>query len=637
MNIAGKIKNFSKTSVFQVAFLVLLFLVTRLVLLYVNIDSVYDEEEINSGTLTLMFVEGEIPSFDIVQYEPYHGGYVLSAILAVPFYLLFGPTVISFKMVALCYGVSIIIVAWYLLKTTFRAETALLFCLLFIFAPPVLIKNSLVSWGNYYESTLYTLLGFIFIKNIITEKAEILQYVLLGFLSGFILWCNYINVIAIICWGIFWMIMDRKSLFSPRILLAAGAFLTGLAPFFVNKVLNGSMVLSVYSKPLYEYFLADGIKPVLYKAYFFIVKGFPFSFLFSSYKKSGLISGYLWYLSFIVAFVFLIVLIFKAFLSSGGKDRDINGEWQNKLSFFLVLYVFVYSCFYLTSSFESQYICNFKDNRYLVPLYPVVLMIISIAAGYLLKSKRKVFVCLSAFTCLCLILSGYFSLTNIIFSAPFSENTNYRGYNFRGLALHWYHYSDAADFENKLKNWSPQYYPYLYQGFGWQYGWTNPSGGATGWEFNFNKDEFENLIRNLNPQFKGYAYGGLAWSFNYACKGNASKILEHLKDIPDEYKEFFLRQAVWNGESYPSNPEQWLFTVKDYPDRFKHIGYEGIGERIFHRYGNAPSRAEAFLEVIPRDYRCNVVKGLTKNKAELRFIDDTFMEKGNFLFKSYCP
>ena len=89
-----------------------LFLIFRISILLTSLDEIYDSEELYRGAIANEIIEGtSLPIMDYL-YTDYEGGSLVTGIVAVPFFLLFGKSYFSLKMATFIIS-AIIFSLWY--------------------------------------------------------------------------------------------------------------------------------------------------------------------------------------------------------------------------------------------------------------------------------------------------------------------------------------------------------------------------------------------------------------------------------------------------------------------------------------------------------------------------------------------
>jgi hypothetical protein len=106
------------------------------------------------GTLAELTIRGiHVPAY---YFYDNAAGQVLAGYLAVPAFLLFGPSYLALKLVPLAMGVGVLLCVHALLRDAFGRTAALLGAWLLVFAPTTLFKYSMVCSGNHFENLFFS-------------------------------------------------------------------------------------------------------------------------------------------------------------------------------------------------------------------------------------------------------------------------------------------------------------------------------------------------------------------------------------------------------------------------------------------------------------------------------------------------
>ena len=98
--------------------IIVIYILLRLLLVASQRDAIFDYNEFFSGTIAMELIQG--PSLPIRHCMPNRHSYgsIVNGILITPFYLLFGPSSASSKMVSILFSLGAL-VFWYLLLKRF--------------------------------------------------------------------------------------------------------------------------------------------------------------------------------------------------------------------------------------------------------------------------------------------------------------------------------------------------------------------------------------------------------------------------------------------------------------------------------------------------------------------------------------
>jgi hypothetical protein len=109
------------------------------------------------GTIPLLVgVDGGLP---IARVYDNAAGQILTGLLAIPSYALFGKTYLALKLVPLLLGALALVALWACIRRLTDARAANTAALLFALAPTTLFKYSLLASGNHFETVVFTTLA----------------------------------------------------------------------------------------------------------------------------------------------------------------------------------------------------------------------------------------------------------------------------------------------------------------------------------------------------------------------------------------------------------------------------------------------------------------------------------------------
>lgn len=136
-----------------------LYFALRVLILVSNFDEVAmpQFELFPMGTIPLLLeVDGALP---IARVYDNAAGQLLTGLLAVPCYALFGPTYLALKLVPLLLGALALTAVWAGVRAAVDTRAATAAGLMFALAPTTLTKYSLMASGNHFETITFTALA----------------------------------------------------------------------------------------------------------------------------------------------------------------------------------------------------------------------------------------------------------------------------------------------------------------------------------------------------------------------------------------------------------------------------------------------------------------------------------------------
>jgi hypothetical protein len=381
----------------------LFFILFQLLFLFFSPFVFYHEEQ-KVTTLGVDILNGRLrlPLWFYLD-SPHLGGSIYAALLAIPFYLVFGKISLALKISGLSLAaVNFLIWARFLVKE-YGLKILLPFSLLFALPPTRLLMHYFIRAGNTMEMilviSLILITAYYFLKGGAEDRRRAF---FLGFLSGFSLWIQYASLAAILTFGLAWFLEDRKFLFKKIFLVFLAGFFVGLLPFLIFNFQYG--FASFTADQLSDFGILN-IKlarlPGKFFAFFKVILPRSFLLLSGPLLSEGVVS---------LVFYFLIILSLVAL-----------GFWaiRKKKSFVFLLFLFLVFSFFLMNFFNAPLnafpagkFAEAEDMRvfsYYYPgfFHPFLLIGLSVFLFRLLGARRKILKTLGcSFLILLLLILG---------------------------------------------------------------------------------------------------------------------------------------------------------------------------------------------------------------------------------------
>ena len=423
-NIAKKSNHFFRSKGKTLLFISILFIVSRLLILFLNFEPLIMEEERYNGTIALEVLNGlKMPLF-YYQHQPYAPGAMVVGLLSTPFFLIFGSSYISLKITALILSFGGFILWYIFLDKFFNQRVALIASFLLILSPPNNIRYSLLSLGNHYEINLFTILAFLIFYNIFFSessrgKKHIGNFFLLGLISGFACYFALTFFAAFLTILIFWFVFDKGLFRKGSFLYFVTGFIIGFSTWIYNAVFFNLKGFDFHGKSIY---LFEGSEAYLTKFVRMVVTGVPLSFAFEGIKGKTF-DAYFYYLVIVLSFAFLIKLNFshlkKAIFGIVPVKRfrtsPVEISKETALLVFPVLYCLIFTALNFSvpkKVFSEMFILAPYDNiaylayRYFTPLFPFFFSITAIALDKLWDSGN--FNKIKRYFCLFILITVFF-------------------------------------------------------------------------------------------------------------------------------------------------------------------------------------------------------------------------------------
>lgn len=616
--------------------LVALFLIIRLAILFASIDKIHFEEELFRGNIARELIAGPIlPLFDYQRSE-YEGGSLVMGVLAVPFFLLFGQTVFSLKLVALFFSVAIFI-AWYIfLDKFFNRGVAILTGLLWIFSPPVYTKWGLFTCGAYYELNLFTILAVYIFYQIFFIQERRWLFALLGAVCGFALFFSYMFSVMLAVILLSWFTFDKKFIFTRGFLLFAVFFLLGFSPWIYFNLTHHFEGLIVADRPVLSWFGFSSFSGYLLRLRDIITTQLADS---AGFQALGFISRRIisnaYYLISACSFIGLLFINRKSLLkiASGVISRRRFAVNPGELSreAFLLLFPIVYFLILSLTGFEFRH--KFSDPgmsyiyqyRFFLPAYPFLLALSAVFLQKMLMSRRLFFIpwvglCAIAIMVLPSAVSDY----NMIFKSNFGNKIfaykAFKGYNYYDLGkVICRRFNDPQKIVGLIKGIkSRDDRRYCYAGMGWGFGKDN---FGSDWRF-----YIRNVLPEIDSQYWPDAYQRLG-----LIMGHNNEVIRELSGLDKKYLPYFYRGIGIREAKELAHNRQGYTLLKDRIDAgYRNYFHEGMGIELYDMLIDDPEGFRYFSDSLDPDSRIAVYRGIAEGREYYQF---SYAELGQGLKK----
>ncbi len=418
------------------------FFLSRFLLILWGIESVWHYEELEQGYIAIEFLSGLRAPLMNYQADPYTGGTLLTGLMAIPFFNLFGPTLFSLKLLALTLSFGSFSLMYALMKYCGGRKTAVTAALLWIFAAPLLTRTSLMALGSHERMLPGLAILFFLLQAVTREKNKTLWFSGLALACGLAISISYINLIAILAAGITLISAKKTPEKVSEFILPVIAFTAGLCVWLGYNLshdwagvqfLLGASSTDIMDSP------AGYAKYLIKELYRFLIYFWPNSLSFPSllYQPGKVFSyGY---------FLVLAGFIFRDWLTDFRSGKTASGP-AGILKRFCRIYLILFPLFHCVSRYKV-YTVEFNPfhYRYFIPLYTFSLLYFSaVLAGK--KSHRPV---LALLICL-----GLMSQFQAVYGKPFGTVFTQPGFK-SGLRYYiWWHppfpkFKNPGEFERE--------------------------------------------------------------------------------------------------------------------------------------------------------------------------------------------
>jgi hypothetical protein len=561
-------KIFNK-NYYILAILTICFLLLRLSLLLTDIKHLEMDEETVCGFLASEVMSSNI-RLSILDYQhvPWCGDTLVVGFFAIPFFLIFGNSIIALKLIPLCFSLGTLIL-WYLFLNKYISRTvAIITSLLLIVPPPSYTKLTLCAAIPHTEINFFSIAVIFLFSKVIhclhehdkenQKDAPLILLILLGILSGLAIYVNYTFSLTLLTCLMLWYAIDKKFILKKYFLKLSFFFLIGLIPWMAANIYFfplGISGLKPYS--FYNVLFSRFLKPLR-----LLIYNLPHSFGFGfDYAGDGGINlqSMIYYVIFSLCFGLLLIFyrkplltFFKAILPS--NKLEINSKTSIEILLILV-FPFVFFLIFTISSFDMApffvfiNVYDFTKHpdylyryRYLVPFYPFIFAIISLALGGIgLKSKNNIYRYLTSGIIFYLLALGFFSNYNLISWNKFGQGFIYKGYRQRYFT-----------YDIVQKNWD------------------------------FEKTAA--LINDLEGEAKFHGYTTLGEKVASKHASNLSPAIEKIEKVPIRYRRYvyfglfsYLTKIHWKDQ------KRILSQINRVPSKFKSYCYEAYGFELAYK------------------------------------------------------
>lgn len=596
--------------------LVLVFLTLRLAVLFSYLDKLYEEEELYRGTVAREIIRGPlIPLWEYLDYqvEYFPGGTLVVGILAAPFFMLFGQTYISLKLVGLLFALGTFIVWFLFLDKFFNRRAAIISSLFFIFCPPFYTKMSLITWGAHPEANLFTVLSlFIFYRIFFHANTggKSIDFFWLGLCAGFAFWFVQTYLLTFAFMLLCWFALDRGFLLKKTFYIFAGGCLLGFSPGIFYELFYKRGIFGINGSNTFLEFAFCDIGSFLPRVSSFLSNDLPNSFLFSS--GAG---NYLYYFLFLSAFSFLSWLNRKSLSIFLGrilypvslKEIKLLPGSISKESLFLVypaLFVLIYGLSSYT--LDPEHWRDYIGYRYVIPLIPFILVICAIFLERIYQ-KRFVFYLFLSF----ILGLGLFGNLGLIPLENFGRYFQDRGYSYgiigdkialrveKGLKDY------IAPFSRLPRRLRGEFYEGLGAGIAWR----------------LRQEEARKIIGFISAQVPAeywqYCYRGWGTIFAPEYPEDFRKALEAAGEMDLRLRPFFYegfgRNMIFFDEADSLKKAQGRISAID--ARFYPSCYFGLGYAIGFKFKGFPGRRESLSAMIDKEYADRFRQGMLQGMA----------------------
>lgn len=218
-----------------VAVLVLFELVSSAADLWLGPWSTMHWEELFNARAGVQFACGHTDAADALQYRTFCGGCTAEGLLAVPFFRVFGPTVMVWKTLLLIFHGAVVGAGAWMLHRLVSARAAVAFVLLLAAAPGWYRELIHTGWGNHAESTAFPFIAAALLASAAWRGTvvRVVWLALAGLVAGFGLWFGQTSAWALPMLGVGAVVVGRW--WSPAFVVGGAVGMLPWVAYYEDK------------------------------------------------------------------------------------------------------------------------------------------------------------------------------------------------------------------------------------------------------------------------------------------------------------------------------------------------------------------------------------------------------------------
>jgi 4-amino-4-deoxy-L-arabinose transferase-like glycosyltransferase len=606
------VKNLTTTLLERpLAGLLVIFLILRTLILFSSVSNLIFHQELCIGTLTEMLTKNtHLPVFSCL--DKYRWGGAIIGIVAVPFFRLFGDSLLILRLVMMLVSLGTLVVLYLFLNEFFSKRTAVLASLLFIFSPPNYTRMSYIASGSYSELNFLTLLTvFVFYKIFFARKDRTpgYLYAFFGFLCGFGLFYDYIFLLTLACCLLFWLIFDARFFLKKYFYIFLVFFLIGFSPWFLyNVAYHWNGVFIIHGRSIWQLFTGNSPGRFMTQLGNLLLHDIPGYFDFK-----GPFISYSYYFVFLASFLCLAWVhrrpLARLMLNLLPLTRFRISAGDVPADAFPIVYSVLFCLVYSLCGFPIFPASPVRENivfpyKEVFPLTPFIFIIVARFLDIIKKSARQhgplIF---SACLSLIILIAGAANL-RLIEVSGFAVSLIPQGYNyvrvgkqlnssciFRDNLDYCLAFIEKIDKKNRR---------FVYDGYEWAVYAGLPVQAYA-----------KRVLSRIDQEYWPFAYErmgenaeGMFWS--------DSAITQKLEDaLHKEYLPYFYRGAgrAFMKEGGAGDLEKYLFLRNRIDEKYRPYFHEGIGIELDEALIDHTAIAARFLNSLDRIDREYVFKG----------------------------
>jgi hypothetical protein len=354
-------------------------------------------EELVRGSSAQDLLDGPVLPFQDYQVNDFSGGSLVVTLLAVPFFWVFGPTIVALRMSVLLISCASVAFLFLVLDRFVSRRAAWLGTLLLAVAPPGYALLSCIAYGTHIENNLQAIvLVFLFLTHHYatlrgsgdvergSPPGDRRTSFLLGVVTGFAIYFGFGILLVVGLLLAFDFLFDKRFFLRRSFAWRALGFVVGLSPLLIYGLNHG---ISIYGRSIFDHFLDDTAHRPRGEVFAELVtRDLAESvYLPNSLGLSGIALGHVVWIALailcgIAAWVHRdsISRAAAGLVRARTEPRTIHPTVLFLAYIPLFVFAFVFSDFQIDA--RRHWVSSF---RYLMPLYPFVFMAAAVALDHL--------------------------------------------------------------------------------------------------------------------------------------------------------------------------------------------------------------------------------------------------------------
>lgn len=597
-------------------------ILTLLIILLICMRLFFMPYAINNGELLYRgeiakdIMDGLKSSVFDYQYAGYNGGILLTGVLAVPFFLLFGDTIFSFSLLPMAIAIMTLVLIYLFMLRFFDRDSAALAGFLFAAGMPFsFIQRSMFAFGDHIEMVLFILLAVYILFKIFSDPALMdayygfagnakarrkltLLFGLFGIISGIALYACYSFIIALGICFIFWLFSDRRLFFKKYFFIFIFSFIAGFSPWFIYNITHN------------------------WQGFYLPGTGYPINILpaLNIVPKKSLVdvintlSGlnlelknffYLKPRDILPANIFYNILIFALPLVFALNIK--NFRRQSGIILLLVcLYILAY----------GLHPDEWPKTYYIFPMLPLLFMLVAIFISGVFEIKRFYplgYIC-GCLLSLLIVLYGCSNFRNIlsedIDKLPFGKVFGTKAYSMEGFetlvrmptSIYMTDYADTL----YMPDWDKEIFPESWR----------PS-NFSDWRYEVKKD-YQYISRISPPaRYLIYIICGIEIGDGMGKLPDKSLHLFIQHYVEREYRHYIYEGIALSFTNRFFKEVEAAFRngsiEETIPDEYRHYFYVEFGRRLGEKYKHNISKTISFIKEFSTDYQPYLYRGLVSS------------------------